>query len=1032
MELAGKLVENEECRCMNDRYRIHLLIPYLDGEYYGTMFTTLHREATLRQSTLFTIQALASVQNPSAFDYQIGTEVTDGWLLVTSPHSALPSSPRFLKSIEASGKPVVTIGYQENAIRCHSVTIDNRQAIKDAVHHFIQVHGHRRIAFVGGMEHHDLFERFEGYKEALREHGIPYEEGLFFQTDNALREGGMSVVQVMLERGIDFTAVVVSTDLNAMGLIEGLQAAGYRVPNDIAVIGFDDLPGAKTFNPPLTSVYQPVADLARSSIDLLFRQLQGEKARPTVTYIPTKFQARSSCGCSFQPEDEPIEVLQKKLAKSEEVVKHLIVSHNQLAANWASAARGEFFDFSKMFRGVSHWGCLALWETDQHDRKYLIISQAFGRADDRVPPIGLKVPIEQFPPIHWLPRIGEDEFVRVQFIRSDQADLGFIVLVGPIDKLVLVSEVDVTRISCNVSVTALVRDQLFNQVQSIAEQLEIVSRTTNDGIWDWDMVRNRVQWNTRTHDMISSIGETLTGSPESFLRLIHPEDSDRVIAEIKEHIDNGKPLRIECRILGSEQGKQLWLFIAGDSIVNQRGRKVRMIGSVTNITEKKMAEREITRLAFHDVLTGLPNRRLFREHFDDCKAEADMYGMKLGLLLIDLDRFKIINDTLGHHVGDLLLQEVARMLEQVVGASAPASRTGQAKIMVARQGGDEFIVLVKDVQEVSQLQHIADRLIQRFQKSFDVENLELYTTASIGLSVYPDDGIDMDALTRCADIAMYKAKEHGKNQSIMYNQSIHSLTFDRLSMENEMRKALERKEFHLYYQPQFDLEKNTVFGIEALIRWKSPERGMVSPGEFIPLAEESGLIIPIGHWVLREACLQKKRWIDLGIPASVVSVNISASQLRQNDFVNMVNTVLAETQLPPQSLCLEITESTAIMNWNNSIDKLQKLRELGVQIALDDFGTGYSSLSMLKHLPITSVKIDRSFVRDMAVNPDDAAIATATISLARKLGLIVIAEGVETEDQKQMLLEEGCHCIQGYIYSKPLASEDCFAFLQSD
>jgi|HigsolmetaAR204D_1030405.scaffolds.fasta_scaffold00008_60 diguanylate cyclase (GGDEF)-like protein/PAS domain S-box-containing protein len=1014
---------------MIEGYNINLLIPYLDGEYYGTIFTTLHREISIRRSTLFTIQALASLQNPTMFDCQVASDNADGWLIVTNPQSVLPASPEFLASIEAAGKPVVTIGYRERSIRCRSVVIDNRQAIKDAMSHLIENHGHRRIAFVGATEHLDLIERFEGYKEALREHGIDYDEQLFFQTNSALRRGGVSAAAAMLERGIDFTAIVAATDLNAFGVIETLRKAGYRVPEDIAVIGFDDLPAATSFHPPLTSVYQPVEELARTGIDLLFRQLQGQAVPSDVVCVPTKFRARASCGCSYEKKEETTDELREKLERSEQIVRHLVESHNQLSMNWTNAARGKRFDFTRMFRGISRWGCLALWEPESGDKRQLVVQQAFGAEGDPVPPAGMRVPIEQFPPVQWLPRIGENEFVRVQFIRSDEEDLGFIALVGPIDKLVLVSEVDITRISCNVSVTALVRDQLFNQVQSIAEQLEIVSRTTNDGIWDWDVRKRRITWSNRAHDMFHSIGETVTDNPLSFLKLVHPEDREHVIASIKSHIRENKPLRFECRIQSMRQSRRLWVFIAGDSISDQAGRKIRIIGSITNITEKKQAEKEIMRLAYHDALTGLPNRRLFRETFIRSKAVADLQGCKLGIMLIDLDRFKIINDTLGHHIGDRLLSEVAGMIDSVMKSADPGP-SGRSKGFVARLGGDEFIVLVTGVEDPSQLQFIADQLILRFQQPFHVDELELYTTASIGMSVYPDDGPDIDTLTRCADIAMYKAKELGKNQCVMYSQSIHSLTYDRLSMENELRKALERSEFQLYYQPQYDLERNTVFGVEALIRWRSAERGVVSPIEFIPLAEESGLIIPIGKWVLREACRQMKKWIDEGIRTSIVSVNISANQLMQNDFVDVVKSTLEETQLPPQSLCLEITESTALMNWNNSIDKLQQLRALGVHIALDDFGTGYSSLSMLKHLPITSVKIDRSFVRDMVVNTDDKVIAAATISLVRRLGMVVIAEGVETEEQMRLLVEEGCHCIQGYMYSKPLTASECLDFLK--
>lgn len=1016
---------------MKNAYRIHLLTPFLDGEYYGTIFTTVLQEAAKRQSTIYTIQALASVESPSAFDYQIGMDTADGWLLLTSPHSIQPASTRFLEALHESGRPVVTIGYEETAIPCHAVVINNRQAIKDAVRHLIQEHGHRRIAFVGSTEHQDLIDRYEGYKEALLECGITYEESLHYQTEDALQIGGLKAAQLMLERGVDFTAVIAATDLNAMGVIEGLQAAGYRIPEDVAIIGFDDIPSSEGFTPPLTSVHQPITDLASKGITMLFQQMDEGRAQQGVTYVPTRFVARSSCGCSYESKQETIEAMERKLQQSEINVRYLVASHNQLAANWASAAREDFFDISKMFRGLCNWGFLAIWEKADDGRKQLVVRQAFSHNGAPLPAVGMSARLEQFPPTNWLPEVGEQEFVRVQFIRNDKEDLGFIVLVGPVDKLILLSEVDITRISCNVAVTALMRDQLFNQVQSIAEQLEIVSRTTNDGIWDLDIARNQIHWSTRAHDMIESIGEKLTSEPQSILRLIHPEDSERVYREFSEHLIHNKPLRIELRIQGREAGQQLWLYVAGDSVLDEHGNKVRVIGSITNITEKKKTEKQITKLAYYDGLTNLPNRLLFRERFHQFKANADQHGFQLGIMQLDLDRFKIINDTLGHKVGDQLLREVACMLEEVVGSSADHELDASAHDsgMVARLGGDEFVILVSDVKDDRKLEQVAEAIIQRFQKPFIVNQLELFTTASIGISVYPDDGKELDTLTRCSDIAMYKAKDNGKNRSIRYSSEFNLLTVERLKLENELRRALERGEFELYYQPQLNLENNTVYGVEALIRWNSAERGLISPAEFIPLAEDSGLIIPIGQWVLMEACQQRKRWMEMGLTDFVVSVNISASQLLQNDFEDMVEQVLTNTGLMPEYLCLEVTESTAIKNWNNSIDKLQKLRRLGVNIAIDDFGTGYSSLSMLKHLPITIVKIDRSFVRDMVVNSDDAAIASAIITLARKLGLTVIAEGVETVDQKQLLMADHCHCIQGYIYSKPLPSEQCLAFM---
>lgn len=1015
---------------MTKRRRINLLIPYLDGDYYGTIFTTLQQQAGEKNAVLFTIQSLPSVRNPAAFDFPIGTEEADGWILVTNPLTAMPASPDLLRAIRATGKPVVTIGYIEPRIPCDAVVIDNRTAVREAVLHLVHEHGHRRIAFVGGTEHIDLVERFEGYKDALRECGIPYEESLHFEAFNAMRHGGIRAAEEMLKRDVSFTAVIAATDLNAVGLIETLQAAGRNIPRDVAVIGFDDLPLSAEHAPPLTTVHQPIAELARKALEALFRRMDGDAAEETVIRVPTRFVRRASCGCSYAVKAATAKAMKKELAHLQGSIRQLIASHNQLVYNLANASRSAVFDLSKMFLGIGRWGCLVMWEPDGRGEERLVVKQTFSQTGDPVPPPGTTVAIERFPPAEWLPKIGKNEFVRVQFLRSDAEDLGFIVLVGSVDRLILISEVDITRITCNISVTALLRDRLFHQVRTIADQLEIVSRTTNDGIWDWDIESRKVNWSTRIHDMMNIIGETLTDDERSFQRLIHPEDLPRFIDTLKKHIEQGEPFKIEFRIQSQTTGRQLWLFAAGDTIRDEQGKAVRMIGSLNNITEKKRAEQQIIRLAFHDALTGLPNRQLLRERFHQYKSRADKTGRKIGILMIDLDRFKIINDTLGHQTGDRLLVAVGRALEQLAAPPGGSGSGAADAFTVARLGGDEFLVLVSGMRDDGELQQAADRIIDRFQEPFLVDQLELYTTASIGLAVYPDDGTDLDTLTRSADIAMYKAKENGKNRSERYSRDNHTLTVERLAMENELRRALERGEFELFYQPQFSLEDGRIYGIEALIRWRSAERGLVHPGDFIPLAEDGGLIIPIGRWVLREACRQQKRWLDEGLPPSIVSVNISASQLQQNDFVDMVKDILAETGLPPQSLCLEITESTAIMNWNNSVETLEKLRDLGVQLALDDFGTGYSSLSMLKRLPIRNVKIDRSFVRDLAENRNDAAIASAIISLARSLGLTVIAEGVETEAQKERLRQEGCHCIQGFVFSEPLPAEACRAFLR--
>jgi diguanylate cyclase (GGDEF)-like protein/PAS domain S-box-containing protein len=1016
---------------MKKRLRINVLIPYMDGEYYGTIFTELLKEAGRRDAILFAIQTQPSAGFADFFDYRIGTDTADGWILLTNPNTSHPASPELLEAIGATGKPVVTIGYREARIPCHSVIIDNRNAIREVVRHLVREHGHRQIAFVGAQDHIDLVERFEGYREALEESGLPLLDHLVYRVHDSLRQGGINAARQMLARGIDFTAVVASTDLNADGLIETLQAAGIRIPGDIAVVGFDDLPSSAENEPPLASVHQPIAELARTAADVLFRRIDGEDWPGDVTLVRTRFVPRASCGCGHAGPRPSAKAMVRKLAEARTLNRYLIDSYYQLTHNVVSASREAYFDFSKMFQGICRWGCLVLWEDDGLGGRQLIVRQSFCRKGDPAPPVGTGIPIERFPPAEWMPEIGDDEFVRIQLVRSDSEDLGFFILVGPVGQLMATPEVDMVRISSSISAPFLMRDRLFQQVRSIAEQLEIVSRTTNDGIWDLDLESRKMVWSPRIHDMIGLIGETVTEDADSFVRLIHPEDADQLVDGIRRHIREGEPFKLEFRIRNRQTGQYLWLHAAGDSIRDEGGKAVRMIGSLINITEKKQAEQQILHLAFHDSLTGLPNRQLLFERFKACKERMDQTGGKMGILLIDLDRFKVINDTLGHQIGDRLLTAVGHTLDRFLGeACGPAADPG-ALCTVARQGGDEFIVLVPlPSGDVIRLEKLAGRIVGRFQQPFMVEGLELYATASIGVAVYPEDGGDLDALTRCADIAMYRAKELGKNRYERYSTDIHNLTVDRLAMENELRRALERGEFELVYQPQIRLEDGRIFGVEALIRWRTSERGVVSPSDFIPLAEDGGLIIPIGRWVLREACRQQKKWIDEGVSPSIVSVNISASQLQQNDFADMVKDILAETGLPPQCLCLEITETAAITNWNNSLEKLEKVRDLGVRIALDDFGTGYSSLSMLKQLPIHIVKIDRSFVRHLAENSSDAAIASAIISLARTLGLTVIAEGVETEAQKERLRQEGCHCIQGYVFSKPLTAATCQMFFR--
>ncbi|MCZ8516332.1 EAL domain-containing protein [Paenibacillus filicis] len=441
---------------------------------------------------------------------------------------------------------------------------------------------------------------------------------------------------------------------------------------------------------------------------------------------------------------------------------------------------------------------------------------------------------------------------------------------------------------------------------------------------------------------------------------------------------------------------------------------------ITDIRQREFTEKQLTFLAFHDMLTGLPNRQMYQESLTKRIAGSKGSGRKLAVVFIDLDRFKNVNDTFGHAFGDQLLIEAAERLKYGL-------RSGDR---VSRQGGDEFTVLIENIDHAEDAEKVAQKMIHLLNQPFAIEGHELRVGCSIGIAMYPDDGEDAITLMKNADTAMYRAKEAGKNSYRFYLAEMNETVIQKLVMEEWLNKALEYEEFVLYYQPQVDIFTNRMNGMEALLRWNHPRLGLIPPGEFIPLAEETGLIIPIGEWVLRTACKQNKAWQDAGHPPLKMAVNISPIQFHRSEFVNVVLDALDESGLAPEYLELEITEGIAMYHVDQVIHKLQTLRNLGVQISMDDFGTGYSSLTYLKRFPIHKLKIAQQFVRDITVDPDDAAIVQAIMAMAHSLKLNVIAEGVETEEQLAFLLDIRCKEIQGYIYSKPIPAQEFMKLLE--
>jgi diguanylate cyclase (GGDEF)-like protein len=572
--------------------------------------------------------------------------------------------------------------------------------------------------------------------------------------------------------------------------------------------------------------------------------------------------------------------------------------------------------------------------------------------------------------------------------------------------------------------------QAFQELNMSRFRLEKTQKIAKLGNWEIDLLSGDFTCSVQARELLGLTGED-TLQFDRFFSTIGGVEQDTVREKLETALDKKKPFRVSYKVIHPD-GSHRHILNQGEILLNDKQVPILLLGAVQDVTLQKMAEEEIRKLAFYDGLTGLSNRLLFMNRLSQEIIAAKRNKTQFALLYLDLDQFKRINDTFGHYIGDLLLKKIAATLQHSIRCTDIASRLASEdpEKMIARLGGDEFTVILSDIGEIEHVAMVARRIVAEIPQPFFIEGHEIIVTTSIGISMYPADGYDGDILLKHADTAMYQAKNSGRNNFQFYRAELNAQAVERFSLERDISRALEREEFMLYYQPKLDVSTRKIVGAESLIRWRHPDRGMVSPGLFIPIAEESGQIVSINRWVVETASMQWEKWRDAGLDPGVVAVNLSGYQFAQQNVLEAVSTALEKSGLDPELLEIEITENIFMQNLQDTATVLQQLKKMGLRVTLDDFGTGYSSFSYLSSFKVDTLKIDRSFVMNCIEQPKNLIIIKAIIAMGHSLGIKIVAEGVETLEQLKIISEYGADEAQGYYFSRPVPPEEFIEILK--
>jgi diguanylate cyclase (GGDEF)-like protein len=988
------------------------------GFYFGGLLEGIRAEVTAHGGRMIAIQTLdagtfnRNFKDPPPFPHRVAWDHIDGF--VTFLNGA---GPAYMRSAQATGRPVVVVSDRPEGVTCPTVRPDNDSGIFAAVRHLIE-HGHRRIAFAGCLGHFDARERFDAYREVMLAHGLD-PEGLHFDTGGMQEGGGERAAREMLAAGMPSTAVVCANDQNAHGLIWALADAGCHLPADQAVIGFDDMLGSASLIPSLTSVRQPLDEVGALAARLVMRTVNGEPVADEEHRLPTTLVVRESCGCpgplamesgrhdddadadrlladirTAVDRDSPAWSSQTQAADLEVSVKTIAAAlHDAASGSRVPSGAGMRRLLLPVARRLENFEVAVAVMRLIRDHGRALQNAAAGdgaahrRVDDLVHQIFVVLAQAQSSFQTELSRsimaaLGTQYSVSMQLLRSQERDPRSLDWLRATD----------IRAGC-----LGLWPPRPDAASSVIDVAAVYDRTD----------RAAAQGGGRIGIERFPPAEVVTMADSAAGDMIY-------IAHLK--VDDGDWGMLA--LVGPVQAA----LAEGRETMNQWAALLSVALEHESVLQSLRQQEEVLRrAALYDDLTGLPNRGHFRDRLmlamDRARSRPEF---RYAVLLLDLDGFKVVNDSLGHEAGDRLLQEVSRRVTAGL----------RANEVVARLGGDEFAVLIEDFSEPQVPTALAERLQTAVSAPCRLGGTDVAVTASIGIALGTDSYTDTQAVLRDADAAMYFAKSSGKHAHALFAPSMHASALDRLQIGAELRHAAEHDQLELFYQPIVALDSGVVIAVEALLRWRHPTRGLLVPPLFLPIAEESDLAVSIGTWVLRAACRQIADWRRRpGHEAMRVSVNVSNRQFWHGNLIQDVVESLAADALDPGCLAVEITEGVIMHDVRHAAATLTDLIAMGVEVHIDDFGTGYSSMEALHDLPFDALKIDRSFVSRLSGNARSRELVRTIVTMGLNLNLKVVAEGIETAEERRLVRELGCTHGQGYLFSRPVPADELDGYL---